>query len=316
MKKFLKIFIVLISLQLLLTNLYSSGHGGASGVQQRITIDAKLLGLANAYDAISYDCSSIYYNSAGLIDTDDPVLFVSYMPVWDNLTDVFFIGTKFRVGSLPLGLGIMNIGSSGIKERDDSPEVKSLIEYKDISCFISSAYEFLPDLSIGIRAGLYFQKIINYNDWGIGLDFSLLWRVTDPYKFTKSKIMRFLNLFSFGVIVYNVLPPKIKLAYKSVSMPLMVKSSISYRFPVLWDFLSPELGFGLETIPVSESSCCNAGLEFTLWKFFYIRAGYKITDKVFTVGSGIDMLNITIDYGLTPIQRGINYYTLNLKIKF
>ncbi|HEC93508.1 MAG TPA: hypothetical protein ENI51_11115, partial [Candidatus Atribacteria bacterium] len=141
MKNYIKIyFFISIFLACLSFNLYSSGHGGVSGVQQRISIDARFMSLADAYDAISYDSSSTYFNSGGLVNIANPVLFVSYMPVWDNLTHIFFLGTGFRTEYLPVGIGIVNMGSTGIKVRSDSPEVDSLMDYKDISLFVSSAY--------------------------------------------------------------------------------------------------------------------------------------------------------------------------------
>lgn len=317
MKNYIKIyFFISIFLACLSFNLYSSGHGGVSGVQQRISIDARFMSLADAYDAISYDSSSTYFNSGGLVNIANPVLFVSYMPVWDNLTHIFFLGTGFRTEYLPVGIGIVNMGSTGIKVRSDSPEVDSLMDYKDISLFVSSAYEILPAFSVGLRTGFYYQSILNYNDWGIGLDISFLWRAKNPYEFTKSKVMRILQPISFGIIFYNILPPTINLCYKNVSFPLMIKNSITYRFKTLWKVVNPELGIGMEFIPAAKSFNFNIGTEFILWRCFYIRSGYKITEKIFTIGTGVDMMNITVDYGITPLSGGFNFYTLNLKIEF
>ncbi|MBN1898534.1 MAG: hypothetical protein JW827_07125, partial [Spirochaetes bacterium] len=264
---------------------YSRGHGGVTGFQQRINIDAKFMSLADAYDAITYDSSSIYYNPGGLVNIKDTVLFVSYMPVWDNLTHIYFVGAGFDTGFLPLGIGVINIGSTGIKERSDSPEVIDLLDYQDISLFASTGLELVNGFSIGVRGGFYYQKVSTYHDWGAGLDASFLWRVKNPYDFTKSRIMRILQPISFGVIFYNILPPEINLYEKSIKFPLMVKGSLSYRFRTAWNFLDTEIGLGIESISELDSYQYNTGIEFKLWKIFYIRGGYKIEDEIFTLGS-------------------------------
>ncbi|MBU1076130.1 MAG: hypothetical protein KKH98_02475 [Spirochaetes bacterium] len=294
----------------------ATGHGGVPGIQQRLNLDARFMSLGSAYDAVSYDSDGIYYNPAGLVTLANPIVTLSYLPVWDNLTHIFFAGIGFDTKYLPIGIGFINMSTKGIKQRTDSPEVEGLMEYRDFTLYAATGVEVLPHFSLGARSGFYYQKIYTYEGWGIGADLSFLWRVKDPYKYTKNKLMRILQPISFGIILYNVLPPQITLSTGSISFPLLVKGSLTYRYPTLWKILNIETGFGVESIPDGNSTIVNSGIELTMWKFFFLRGGYKITDKTFTIGSGVTMRDITFDYGLSLLSAGINYYTINVKVEF
>ncbi|MDD5065817.1 MAG: hypothetical protein PHF84_02095 [bacterium] len=309
----LLVFLILFSIP---HDLCSLSGGGISGVLQRVNLDARFMSLGSAFDSLSYDASGVYYNPAGLAFLPDMMLLASYMPVWDNLTHLFFVGTGFKTKYFPMGVGLISVDTSGIKVRRDSPVVTDLMEYGEVALFCSGAYEVITSFSVGLRLGFHNLNIYHYNDWGIGADLSLLWHVRNPYEFTKSKLMRFLQPFSLGIVLYNILPPSVKLYQKSVSYPLMMKSSLSYQFRTIGNFLRPELGVGFQSIFENKATDFSTGLELTFWNFFYVRGGYSVVDGMFSIGSGIEMMNIIVDYGLLPLKAGLKFYTLNLKVKF
>lgn len=316
MKIIYYIFIFLLFFHTLKNPLYSLSQGGVFGFQQRIDFDARLMSLAGSCDALAFDVNSIYYNPSGLTHISRPSLSVAYMPVWDNLTQIFFIGTGFKTKYVPIGIGVINLNSEGIKQRGDTPDIISLMEYRDLSFFAGTAYEIIPYLSIGARIGFYYLQLFQYNDWGLGLDLSLLWRFENRIRFTKSKLLRIMRPISLGLVFNNILPPSMKLYETKTSFPLMIKNSISYRFPTLYKIFNSELGMGLEIIPIHKIYNFSFGAEFKLWNILYLRSGYSISKETFTIGTGIDVNNIIVDYGVMPLKAGIRFYTINCKIKF
>lgn len=290
--------------------------GGASGVLQRVNLDARFMSLGGAYDSVSVDASSTYYNPAGLSHLPDTMLLASYMPVWDNLTHLFYFGAGLPTKYIPVGFGVISADSSGIKVRRDSPVVVDLMDYREVAVYLSTGITIVNALSAGLRLAFYNMNLYNYTDWGMGGDLSILWHVKNPHEFTKSSIMRIINPFSLGIVIYNILPPSLQLYETRVSFPLMIKASLSYRFKSIGNFLKPSLGMGLQTLSGGGEPDISSGLELSLWNFLFIRTGYNITDGTITVGSGIEMMNVVVDYGLMPLNAGFRFYTLNLKVKF
>ncbi len=305
---FLLIFILLFR--------FTASAEGFAGAEQRLSIDAKMMSLAGAYDSISDSVESVYYNPAGLTAVRDIMLLCSYLPVWDNLTTVYFIGSAFQTKYLPIGIGILNMNTDGISVRSTTPEVSKTMNYQDISFYLSSAYSILPGLSGGIRLKVIHKSILNYSDTGIGADISVLWRKENPYAYTKSEFMKIVQPISFGVIINNILPPTIKLKEEKERNPLQIRNSISYRFKKSLNFFKPEIGMGMEMVPEYESYILSMGIDLSLWETLYIRSGYKITDNIFTIGTGVKMRNIMIDYGMSALVVDRSLYTLNVKVFF
>lgn len=307
---------VLVLIFFLYCTIQIQAAGGYAGASQRLSLDAKMMSLSGAYDSISDSIESIYYNPAGLTFIKDIALSCAYMPVWDNLTSIYFIGSAVSTKYFPVGIGILNIDTEGIPVRSTSPEISKTITYQDISVYLAFGYTLWPGLSTGLRFNITHKKILSYNGTGIGADISFLWRVENPYAFTKNKFMEIVQPVSFGVIFYNVLPPSITLKESRERYPLEIKNSLSYRFKKCFKFLDPELGLGMNMIPKYSSYVFNMGLDLSLWQVLYLRSGYKVTDKVFTIGTGVKMKNVIVDYGMSSLVVDRSIYTLNMKIFF
>lgn len=316
LNNFIWLYIIILLYVSLLPVQQWGASGGITGVEQRLDLDARMLSLSGAHDALSDNVESIYYNPAGLSFTRKINLFCSYLPVWDNLTSLYFVGTAFSAKYVPIGIGFLNISSEGIPVRSNSPEVTGTAGYQDLSFYLSTAYQIWPGFSTGLRINMIYKDMFNYNDFGFGTDLSILWRVEKPYAFTKSKFMEIVQPISFGLIVRNVIPPSITLKQAEERYPVELVNSLSYRFKEYFKFLRPELGLGLNVIPEYDSTVFNMGLDLTLWSSLFVRTGYKVIDRIFTIGSGIKMRNIIIDYGMSALLIDSNYYTLNLKASF
>ncbi|MBU1078728.1 MAG: hypothetical protein KKH98_15625 [Spirochaetes bacterium] len=294
--------------------LYSSS--GYPGAENTLSLDAKMMSLSGSFDSISSGIESIYFNPSGLAHLQKLSFSCSYMPIWDNLTTVYYISAGVPNDFIPFGIGLLNISSDGIAIRSDSPEISQTVGYRDISFFISGGYSLLNGLSTGLRLKLNYKSVLGYNNTGIGADASLLWRRENPYAFTKNSLLKIFQPVSIGIILYNIFPASVNLNGSKENYPLIIKSSLSYRFPKLFNFLDPEIGAGVETVPAFGASYFNAGGEFILWKYFFMRGGYRITDKVLTIGTGLRMWDIMLEYGMSSLQVSDSHYILDLKVEF
>ncbi len=311
-----KFFIIILFILISKVPIYSSSIGGIAASQQRYSVDAKLMSVSDSFDAFSSDVSSIYYNPAGLSFIRRVKAFASYIPVWDSLTHIFFIGVTIPTRYVPIGIGTLNIMTDGIKLRDDSPETIAISHYNNTIFLLSTSYTIFKGFYVGIRFNIIYQHILDYTKTSGGMDFAFMWRVNNPYEFTKSKLMRILQPVTIGFIFYNLIPPTFKFIQEEEKFPCMIRSAISYRSKRIKKILKIEYGIGIDLIPKYKSVILTTGIEMILWNIFYIRGGYKFSDKSITLGSGIDFNNISVNYGFHPLNISKNFYTFDIRIRF
>lgn len=289
---------------------------GFAGTERLLSLDARMGSLGTAFDALSDNVDSIYYNPAGLALMESIMLNCSYVPGWDANTSIYYFGLGFPNRALPFGVGYCNVDSGGIPVRESSPEILQVAGYQNISTFLSGSYSLASGLSLGLRIKVNYLKLYSYHDWSTGADLSLLWRRSDPYAFTKSALMEALQPVSVGVVLYNVFSTGIRLRESSEKDSLVLKSGLSYRFRRLFKFLELEPGIGLESVSAYSTLSYSAGLEMVFWNMAFIRSGYRISDRVFTLGTGLKVWEMQADFGLSFLPLSNNYYSLNLKIRF
>ena len=298
------------------TLLYPGYSGGAPGIEQKYSIDARMEASAGAWEALSDDVSGIYYNPAGLALTKKSMVMGSYLPLWDSSTYAFFAGLSIQLKYFPVAIGTFNIITEDIPIRRESPLTSGFVKYQNTLFFLASAYKIAEGLSAGIRANIIYQSFEEYNDLGVGFDLGLLWRTENPFSYTENTLLKILKPVSFGIIFHNIIPPGIKMDKAEEKYPLMLKTGLSYRIPQIGGLLDIELGPGIVSVPEYDIFNLSAGIELGLWKFFYIRTGYRITEEQITIGSGFNARNITVDFAMRFLGVDKNMYMFDLKVKF
>jgi len=286
--------------------LYSILRGGISDIRTGYDIDARIVGTASANSTLSYDISSLYYNPAGLALVKKYIILASYMPYWDSSFHAHLLGVSFPNTIMCMGTGIMNIISDSIKVRFQSPKVNTITAYQQSFLFISAGYALLKELTLGMRINLIYEKIMDYKSTTGNIDLSLLWRSNNPYYYTPYKLLKIMKPVSIGFIIYNIADKK---------YPLVLKGGISYQLKCIISFFKIEPVIGVKSVPSANIIRYNAGGEIKLWEFFFIRTGYKILDKMLTIGTGINIKKISIDYAMIFLEMNKNLYTFTIKIK-
>ena len=296
--------------------LYAGYSGGAPGIEQKFSIDARMEGSAGAWEALSDDVSGIYYNPAGLALNKKTMVMGSYLPLWDSSTYAFFVGLSIQLKYFPVAIGTFNIITEDIPIRRDSPLTSGFVKYQNTLFFLCSAYKIAEGLSVGIRANIIYQSFEEYKDLGVGFDIGLLWRTEKPYSYTENTLLKILRPISFGIIFHNIIPPTIKMDKAEEEYPLMLKTGFSYRSPQIGDLLDIELGLNMASVPEYDINNLSIGSELGWWEFFYIRTGYRITEEQITIGSGFNARNITVDFGIRLLEVDKNMYLFDVKVKF
>ncbi|MBU1075678.1 MAG: hypothetical protein KKH98_00195 [Spirochaetes bacterium] len=311
-KLYFVLFITLLAIEFFKFNLFSNNFPGS---EQLLSTDSKMMSLSASFDSVSDSIESVYYNPAGLVHVDD-IMFSWSRPIWSIFFNIDYFSLVIDNRYIPFGIGLLNSRTEGIAIRNDTPEISRLSSVQDITIFLSGGYEFVKGLSTGLRLKFNYKDILGHTDTGLGADIAFLWRRENPSAFTKSGILKILQPFSFGIVFYNILPPDIKLNDSADKYPIIIRTSISYRFGKIFNFIEPETSLGFDTAPEYEFVNFNVGLELVLLEALYLRSGYKITEKDFTIGTGLKVWDIIIDFGMSSIPVKSNYYNLTFKVQF
>ena len=294
-------------------NLDASTSFGIPGYQQQMNIGGRMLALGSAFDSVSDNVQGVYYNPAGLGCLDKFSITGSYLPVWDNQTYIYFTGAAIPTKYCSIGAGWIHLAADGIKIRTDSPEVSRLAAYQDNSFYLCAGKNLYKNLFVGIRIGYLTQEVVSYGDWGLGADLAFLWKNGDEI-FVKQNnpLMYLVQRCSCGIVIYNLVPPSLKLKESREKNPLKIKSSLTLPFVVSKNILRLQCGYGFEAVPDYGSYVHNVGLEFILKKNFRLYSGYRFPGYVFTFGGGMSIKNMDIDIGYMPLLSARNYFVISL----
>ncbi len=266
-------------LMFLLTSRVSAqvGTAGMPGAYLYSGVGARAIGMGGAYTAIASDVTAVYWNPAALA-TQNPYQF-SFMH------NSLFMGTAvdFIVASAPtenygsFGLGLLTLGSGNFEQRSVLNENLGDFSMRDLAFFVSWAQEVYPDISVGVNYKFVNQKILNYGGSGHGFDLAVKTRLFDR--------------LDAGLMLANVLSPKVTLVSESESYPLQIRTGLSSTF------LDEKLTLSTEFSNTSGwgSPQLHFGAEYMAMPNLALRIG--VNDGLFSLGAGFTFQKYGVDYG-------------------
>jgi len=242
------------------------GHGGAPGSFLYRGVGARALGMGGAFTAIANDVTAVYWNPAG-IATQDPfqISFMHAMLFLDTSLDFLVASAPTeRYGSF--GVGILALTSGGFEQRSALNEVIGNFDTRDLAFIVSWSKEVFQDISFGLNYKFVNQKILSYTGNGHGIDFGVKARLFDR--------------LDGGLVLANILSPKVKLAQEAETYPLQIRAGLSSAF------LDKKLVLSIEMTKISGwgKSQMHFGGEYKVMNQLAIRLG--LNDKNLTFGAG------------------------------
>ena len=266
-------------------NIFDYGTGG------------RALGLGNSYVAIAEDCSSVYWNPAGLN-------LLKYKEVMLFHTSLFY-GTLYNFAAFgfptidmgTLGFGVFRIGTGDIDYRDSD----NILISEDNSF---SKYQFLIGYGLDLGWPLLFGTALKinthsmgqYTDANIAFDLSMLFIPSGP-EWEKWYSGFSIDNLKIGINVKNIVSTPIKLEDYAETDELNVKTGVSYKYAVdaqANHVLLPTIDLNLYK---DKGMKINSGMEYNLYKMGFIRMGYNQNIGPI-LGAGIEYWNIGLDYSL------------------
>jgi len=301
--------------------------GKTSATFLKIGAGARAAAMAGAFSGIADDATAIYWNPAGLMQTEDGTFEINASHnEWFESIRHDFVGFSYKKKNSPIAWGGAIYGlytqpdierrTGGIKESDPFEPLTPVEGYfgaYDIALSFGAAYRPKKPLLLGGNIKLINQTIDNYSGFAGAIDVGAIYQQNG------------LSPLLFAAVIQNAGTP-LKLDQKSYPLPFTVRLSSSYRKKGDHPF-----NLSFETaIPIDNYPFFYLGGEYFVAKIFALRAGYRyrlygleLGDiNGFTAGAGIklpimkDRYEVSLDYAFNPYGVLGNSHRLSASVKF
>jgi opacity protein-like surface antigen len=285
MKKFvLFAFILMVNLPVLEA---ASQEGGLPGYFLYQPVDARSSAMGGAFVGVSDDGSAVYWNPAAISSLKKRELLISNISLFDESSSFAFIGYANPTDKLLFNPGVsyvmLNSGEAVARDENNNPGKT----FSDVTQQVSLCNSFIlqPKISFGLTLKIIKKDFDGESSLGYGIDVS-------AYSKASAK-------FSWGFYLMNVLRPKLTLPATNDVYPLHLRVGFGYRF-----FENKLLASMDINKTFDYAITYNAGVEYTVYKVMFLRAGY--TENQIVGGFGFVHNNVRFDYSFYPHELGIS----------
>ena len=281
---------LLILMFVLFTGISYSQNDGAGNTGLsflKLGIGARSIAMGEAYSSLADDGTAFIYNPARMNASENGNVTAMFIKTMLDMT-TNYVGAKFRIKKLGIGLGLLKTTVSDIEVRNTPGAPIDKFNADNFSGGISLSYEVYQNLSVGVTGKLIYEKLYIDESSGFGMDFGANY----IYK----------NL-SVAAVVNNVgsMNP---LRVEKTPMPTSLRFGASYLYRK--DNISVTGAVDAFKVLDGGSFHGHFGAEGGYKEFIFLRAGYQTgyDNKGFTAGLGLKYKTLTLDYALQPYSTG------------
>lgn len=288
---------------LLCISAFSQVHAGAESVLMPAlytAAGARPAGMGGAFTAVSEDVSSVYWNTAGLGKILRPEVSVSH-EIWFLDSSLNRLSAAVPLPAGTIGAEILYIGY-GVFERADSngSVLEGTLSPSDMS--VSLAY------GISIMKGVYGGAALKYASRSDGINDGAYFLADAGFKYDDGVLSAGLSAKNFGLSEGFPLPYLIR---AGVGYNMMLDEAYRIQFAADAAYM---FDAGLEI---------NAGAEFSMTNFIFVRAGYRSAEtnnylgglSGITAGFGMHFEMFEADYAFVPYGDLGTAHRIEIKVK-
>lgn len=279
-------------------NVYAaSNDGGDAGAFLKNGIGVRPISMGKAFVAVADDANAGYWNPAGLSLLNITQLSAMYSnpmnyALGDNpgVKDVGYhtVSLAFPMGFGSLGLNLAYLSVGNIEEViDKTGPTGKTFDDKELGVIASYASSITDQIHLGVNLKFISQQIWDDKGSGMGLDLGALYEPV--YNLT------------FGLMLQDLIEPKIKLLEdgETYVIPRKIKLGVSYR--LMDDRVLVATGIDKTS---GRSAKLHFGAEVEPMKDLALRAGYTTDTGEISVGVGVRVSVIQLDYGFGFLDLG------------
>jgi len=281
------------------------GTGGTRSIF-RIGAGSRAISMGGAFSAIGDDPSAIYYNPAALRLNSYPAVLLNHIPLFSSWSDASyeFAGLVYPTLSAgSFGVGVMTVGTGGIRGFDASSRETDEITYRESQFLLGYAFtvpwRYAGEVVAGSSVKLLMQRVGEYSDTGAGLDIGFLYR---PPRVRGLVV---------GCNLQDIVGAETKLVSVSekVDRTIMVGAGYTHLFA---NGSALTIAVQMDA-PARSDAEMRFGAEYTVKRFLSVRAGFD-AEKI-TAGIGIGWRSYGVDYGYFSREEAGSSHPISLSAR-
>ncbi|GAB4332688.1 MAG: hypothetical protein Kow0037_10430 [Calditrichia bacterium] len=300
-KKYMLLFLIIA-----VSGVWAAGENqGKTGLSYlKIAVDARAVGMGEAFTAMANDASAVYWNPAGLMGARASNVIFNHNEWIEDIRGEFaaiqFVKSK---SSFAFHVRSFNLGDIEVRNRPTTEPLETTGAHY-LSLGVSYARQFNRSINWGISMKYLFEKIYVEEASGFAADFGLTYQ--SPFPFLK-----------FAATVQN-LGKMNNLKNESTELPMIVRAGLAYQMPFNSDKLFATMALDFMKAE-SEDPNLHIGGEVILWKQLALRLGILegYEAKNYAFGVGFLRNSLRVDYALTPFSDDLGVahrFSLNFNI--
>lgn len=314
MKKYLCYLIIFLIGPCLLV----ADTGTTGGDFLKVTPHARYKAMGESVVADTSDANSLFYNPAGLAEIITREIWLSHVEyIADFRYESITLAQPFSFGSLAFNASYFYM--KPFDDIDISGNTQGELKANDMLINIGYARKILDisqfSLSLGGGVKYISSTLHTYKASTIACDLGILFRTT-LFKFIKEGSAQ---NFQAGISMQN-LGGKLQYGNESTSLPLKIRGGIAYH-AYTWKqhgvLITSEIKYTSEAEVIP-----SFGLEYAYYKALFLRAGYIISDALYSYSLGLGGsyklkgMKLFLDLAFVPYDVLDNVYNVSLGIKF
>ncbi len=262
-------------------NLLIIGTWGVPGSFMLHAPTARIFSLGSSYTSLTGDPASIYYNPAGIAESNPQEIQFSQspLPLGGQYGWISYVRPTLRIGNF--GASILFMNSAKTKITDPQGQEVGNFTHFESAFYFTYAREFSKYFDVGLSYKLLYKTVSRYSSIGHSFDVGFIILPENVYK--------------IGLSFVNALNVPYKLIEESEKIPLTIRAGLSSslfegKLNLLLDFFS---------ITGWNENFYSFGAEYYPVDLFSVRIG--VSKYNFTAGSGFFLKlpgkKIGIDFG-------------------
>ena len=294
MRKIVYFFaIILIALSCFNGLLFAQKPGTTGAEFLKIPIGARQAGLGGTFVGIGDDVNSLFWNPGGL-STLNVWGFSAMHSEW--LSDLRFdsFDLAFPIFGRKTVAGLM-VGLLSIPSWDNTGGLEPKVNAQDFFGGFSIAHRIYSNIYLGGNIKYIHRKLANYTASALAGDLGIIYKRS--------------NWLTVGGSVQNY-GGKIQFLNSSASLPFVIRGGGSVRpyWGKTFDIILAVDGSYYINDDLKQS---NLAVEFNLFHFLSLRAGYRFDNTLFSLSTGIGFRYsiFRIDYAYNPFQNKLANYS-------
>jgi tetratricopeptide (TPR) repeat protein len=268
----------------------SAAQDGTGGTRSVFSIGAgsRAIALGGAFSAIGDDASVLYYNPAALRLCRYPGAVLNHIQLLSGFSDASydFLGLVYpTISAGSIGLGIMTVGTGGIRGFDEFSRETGDLSYRESQVILGYALDLpwhhIGDVTAGSSVKVLSQRVGEYSAAGTGLDIGFVYRP------------RYIRRIAIGCNLQDIVGAETKLVTLTdkVDRTIMVGAGYTYPFKS-----GSSLSLALQmNAPQRDKKEIRFGAEYLFKNYVSVRVGYD--SEMITAGLGIGWRGFSFDYG-------------------